>query len=99
MSLTCTPSLSGYARYFPSGEMLPPSTQFSLELLVSCRYLISGRAAEDCGWRLANHKAALTTIPTATMPTATPRHQERGPALGSIGCARAARSECISDAD
>src|SRR5579862_819965 len=57
--------------YLPSGEIAADSTGFSLELVVSCRIVISGRIS---GVRWVTHQIALT-IRSKANPATTARGQ------------------------
>src|SRR5260370_5588548 len=96
MSLICIPSLSVYARYLPSGEIVPVFTVFSMELVVSCRSFNSNGGFLAADWRLANQRAALTTSSTTTVAAAISHHRAR--CCGAISRFKPSKFVRISEA-
>src|SRR6266446_1984202 len=97
MSLMCIPSLSVYARYLPSGEIVPVFTVLSRELLVSCLSFNSNGGFLAADWRLAYQRATPAMNSRTTTAAAISRH--RAGCFGSISRFKTSRSVRISEAD
>src|SRR5208282_1700917 len=93
-SLTWIPLPSVYARYFPSGEMPPLDTGFSLGLKVSCRSFRSGTID---GGRFVYQKTAATRTKASTTTVAA--HHRKVRAFGRMSRFRTSKSvrSCAAD--
>ena len=60
--------MSAYAKYWPSGEMAPLETGFSLELNVSCRCFTSGKPDTGDG-RVQKRTLVMSKVKTPAIAT------------------------------